>query len=68
MALNPDTLAKEILAAVRKNEEERIRIGLDTAKNIERLKKLGVYDKKEGNKTSMSAEEKREILKKGDLE
>lgn len=54
MTFNPDTLAKEIIKAVRKEEEERIRIGLNTALNIERLKKMGVYDKKEERKTDIN--------------
>lgn len=62
MTLNPNTLAKEILEAVERKREEAIKIGLDTARNIERLKEMGVYDKKE-EKTDISKDSEFDVGK-----
>ena len=63
MTFNPDTLAKEILEAVEREREEAIRIGLDTARNIERLKNMGFYDKKR-KEGGASEKSENEILEK----
>lgn len=45
--MTEENLAEKILEAIKKAEEERTRLGVSIAENIERLKELGIYDKKE---------------------
>lgn len=45
--MTKENLAEIILESIRKANEERTRLGVSIAENIERLKELGIYDKEE---------------------